>query len=467
MQKISTDSILIIDDEVNMRDMLSASLRKEGYHIVTAVDGRQGLEYAHAKSFEFILCDLKMPVMDGLQFLEEAKVRKIESTVIMMSAFATVDMAVKAMKSGAYDFVTKPFKIDEILCILEKATERMQLKKENYQLRHKLLELEKGKGFASIIGESKALQDILNLARRVAGHNTTVLITGESGTGKELVARGIHQFSSRCGGPFVSINCGAIPPNLLESEFFGYMKGAFTGADSDHKGLFEVAVGGTLLLDEIGELPIMLQVKLLRVLQEREVRPLGANMSRKINVRVLAATAKNLTEEVELGNFRQDLLFRLNVVELKIPSLRKRPGDIPILVNSFIATECVKMNIQIKGITNGALALLSSYSWPGNVRELKNVLEHAIIFSENGWVSSESLPARICSSKRSPSEKMLSEIFSIKEAKVFLESHLITKALARTCGNKTHAAEILEISYPSLLSKIKEYNVQLHWEEGV
>ncbi len=387
MNKLSTINILIIDDEVNMLDMLSAFLRRQGYKTTTAQNGQQGLEYAIAESFDFILCDLKMPVMDGLRFLEEVGTRKIEATIIMMSAFANVDIAVKTMKIGAYDFITKPFKMDEILCILEKAAERLQLKKENRQLRDKVLELEKDRGFEAIIGESQALRDILNLARRVATHDTTVLITGESGTGKELIARGIHQFSNRRDGPFVTINCGAIPENLLESEFFGYMKGAFTGADFDHKGLFEAAAGGTLLLDEIGELPLDLQVKLLRVLQEREVRPLGANAGRKINVRVLAATAKRLSDEVEQGHFRQDLLFRLNVVELKIPPLRERRGDIPILVNSLIVNDSIKMNIQIKGITQGALALLSSYSWPGNVRELKNVLEHAIIFAENGWIS--------------------------------------------------------------------------------
>ena len=466
MEQVPTNTILIIDDEENMLDMLSAFLRREGYQITTAVDGQQGLEYAIAKSFDFILCDLKMPVMDGLQFLEEIKSRKIEATIIMMSAFATVDVAVSAMKNGAYDFVTKPFKIDEILCILEKAGERLRLKKENRQLRDKVLELEKGRGFEAIIGESQVLQDILNLARRVASHDTTVLITGESGTGKELVARGIHQLSTRSGGPFVSINCGAIPGNLLESEFFGYMKGAFTGADSDHKGLFEAASGGTLLLDEIGELPLELQVKLLRVMQEREVRPLGANKSRKINVRVLAATAKKLTEEVESGHFRQDLFFRINVVELKIPPLRERRGDIPFLVNSFIATDSAKMNVQIKGVTHGTLALLSSYPWPGNVRELKNVLEHAIIFAENGWISPESLPEQIRGSKSTPSENMLDDTFSIKEGKVFIESHLIAKALVRTNGNKSQAAELLEISYPSLLNKIKEYNLHLVGKES-
>lgn len=459
MEQLPANSILIIDDEENMLDMLSATLCREGYLVVTALDGRQGLEHATEKSFDFILCDLKMPVMDGLQFLEEAKARKIEATIIMMSAFATVDVAVRAIKSGAYDFVTKPFKIDEILCILEKATERQQLKKENLHLRHKIQELEKGRGFADIIGESQPLLDVVSLAKRVAGYDTTVLITGESGTGKELVARGIHQFGGRSKGPFVSINCGAIPANLLESEFFGYMKGAFTGANADHKGLFEAAEGGTLLLDEIGELPLELQVKLLRVLQEREVRPLGAHTSRKINVRVLAATAKSLTNEVEHGQFRQDLLFRLNVVELKIPALRERSGDIPLLVNAFIATESVKMNIQIKGITHGALALLSNYPWPGNVRELKNVLEHAIIFAENGWVSSDILPGKICSSERAHSVDIIPDTFSIKDGKVFIESHLIAKALAKTNGNKSKAAELLEISYPSLLNKIKEYNL--------
>lgn len=461
MNKVPTESLLIIDDEANMLDMLSASLRREGYQITTAVDGRQGLRYAGSNSFDFILCDLKMPLMDGLQFLEEAKIQKIDATIIMMSAFANVDTAVQAMKFGAYDFITKPFKLNEIVCILEKAAERVRLKKENQHLRQKVEELEKGRGFAEIVGESKAITDILGLAKRVAGHDTTVLITGESGTGKELVARGIHQCSRRSGGPFVTINCGAIPENLLESEFFGYMKGAFTGADSDHKGLFEAAAGGTLLLDEIGELPLELQVKLLRVLQEREVRPLGANINRKIDVRVLAATAKNLSDEVQQGHFRQDLLFRLNVVELKIPALRERPGDIPLLIHSFIETESRKMEIHIKGVTHGALALLSNYPWTGNVRELKNVLEHAIIFAENGWISSESLPEKMSTTECTQQEKLLPDTFSIKEGKVFIESHLIAKALAKTNGNKSQAAELLEISYPSLLSKIKEYNLQV------
>lgn len=457
---MTTNRVLLIDDETNMLDMLSAFLRKEGYVVVTAEDGRKAINCAGKQIFDFIFCDLKMPVMDGLEFLKEAKARGIESTIIMMSAFATVDTAVQAMKVGAYDFITKPFKLDEILCILEKAAERAQLKKENRHLRQIVLELGKERGFEEVIGESRALTEVLNLAKRVAGHETTVLISGESGTGKELFARGIHRLSNRSGGPFVSINCGAIPENLLESEFFGYVKGAFTGADSDHQGLFEAAGGGTLFLDEIGELPLGLQVKLLRVLQEREVRPLGAGKTKKINIRVLAATAKELANEVINGEFRQDLLFRINVVELKIPPLRERLGDIPILVNAFLASESARMNIEIKGITHGALALLGACSWPGNVRELKNVLEHAMIYAENGWIRPENLPEHIHGAESKVSVNMLADTFSIKEGKVLAERYLIEKALSRTNGNRTQAADLLEISYPSLLSKIKEYEIQ-------
>lgn len=459
MPALTTYSVLLIDDELNMLNMLSAFLRKEGYTIATAENGQQGIELALENDFDFIVCDLKMPVMDGLQFLAEAKARKIDSTIIMMSAFATVDSAVQAMKFGAYDLITKPFKLDEVVYVLQKAEERVQLKKENLHLRQKVEELEQNKGFKDIIGASPAITAVLDAGRRVACYDTTVLITGESGTGKEMVARGIHQLSKRGNKPFISINCGAIPENLLESEFFGYTKGAFTGADTDRKGLFEAANDGTLFLDEIGELPIGLQVKLLRVLQEREVRPLGATRSRKINVRMLAATAKNLVTEVEQGKFRQDLLFRINVVELKIPPLRERLGDIPLLVNSFLAKDGIKMNIKIKGITRDALALLCSYAWGGNVRELKNALEHAMIFSENGWIGLNALPADILVNKCGPTKNMLSETLSIKEGKVLFERYLIEKVLLQTKGNKTQAAELLEISYPSLLGKIKEYNI--------
>lgn len=459
MTPVMTNRILLVDDEKNLLDMLSVFLRKEGYAVVTAENGKKGIECAETDRFDYVFCDLKMPEMDGLQFLEEIKSRGIDSTIIMMSAFATVDTAVKAMKMGAYDFISKPFKLDEILCILDKAAERMQLQKENRQLRQKVLALVNERGFSEVIGESRVLTEVLNFAKRVACHDTTVLITGESGTGKELIARGIHQLSGRRNAPFVSINCGAIPESLLESEFFGYIKGSFTGADADHKGLFEAAGGGTLFLDEIGELPLGMQVKLLRVLQEREVRPIGSGKTRKIDVRVLAATAKDLNNEMAKGCFRQDLLFRINVVELKLPPLRERLNDIPILVNAFLETESARMNIAIKGISHGAIALLGAYSWPGNIRELKNVLEHAMIYAEDGWICPENLPQHLHSSKVQPLDKMFPDTYSIKDGKAFCERFLIEKVLKKTQGNKTQAAELLEISYPSLLAKIKEYKI--------
>ncbi len=458
--------ILIIDDEVNLVEMLSVSLEKEGYEVVVAGNGRQGLEIATSGRFFCILCDVKMPVMDGMQFLEAARAAGVEAMVIMMSAFATIDTAVKAMKVGAYDFITKPFKVAEVLCVLEKARERLELREENRQLRHKVEKLQRQRGFTDILGESAAIAEMVALAQRVAAYDTTVLITGESGTGKELFARGIHQRSGRSAGPFVSVNCGAIPENLLESEFFGFVKGAFTGAHADHPGLFVAAQGGTLLLDEVGELPLGLQVKLLRVLQEREVRPIGSGKIKKIDVRVLAATARDLGEEVRAGRFRQDLLFRINVVELKIPPLRQRQGDIPLLVRAFLAEIETAMGIAIKGISGGALARLGAYSWPGNVRELKNVIEHAAIYAEDGYITDRCLPEHLRGQSSCDVHELLAETVSIKEGKVKTERYLIDKALKMTGGNKSQAADLLEISYPSLLSKIKEYRIHAGRDDG-
>ena len=452
-------SILIIDDEANMVEMLSVSLEKEGYRVAVAGNGKEGLALAEQGKFSCILCDVKMPVMDGLQFLEAARGKGVVATIIMMSAFATIDTAVKAMKVGAYDFITKPFKVAEIVCVLDKALERMELQEENRRLRRKVEKLQQQRGFGDILGGSLAITEMVGLAQRVAAYDTTVLITGESGTGKELFARGIHQHSGRAKGPFVSINCGAVPENLLESEFFGFTKGSFTGAHADHPGLFVAAEGGTLLLDEIGELPLGLQVKLLRVLQEREVRPIGSGKVKKINVRVLAATAKNLAEEVKNGRFRQDLLFRINVVELKIPPLRHRQGDIPLLVHAFLAEAGSAMNITIKGISGGTLARLGSHPWPGNVRELKNVIEHAVIYAEDGYITDRCLPDHLRNRDLSDVPNLLADTISIKEGKIKTERYLIEKVLALTGGNKSQAAELLEISYPSLLSKIKEYKI--------
>lgn len=459
MIELAGYSILIIDDEANMLHMLSASLKKAGYEVATAADGKEGLRKSVDRVYDFILCDLKMPEMDGLSFLEELKVQGLESTVIMMSAFATIDTAVQAMKSGAYDFITKPFKIDEVLCILDKAAERVKLKRENLALKNKVKELEGKSGLTSIVGENKTLQELLHLTKKVAIYDTTVLITGESGTGKELIARGIHQHSGRKDKSFVTVNCGAIPANLLESEFFGYVKGAFSGADANRKGLFEEAEGGVLFLDEIGELPLELQVKLLRVLQEREVRPVGSNRNRKIDVRILAATAKNLALEVDRGLFRQDLYYRLNVIGLHVPPLRERKDDIALLCDHFIEKFSKRTSSGCKQLSQDALRTLMNYDWPGNVRELQNCMERVVVLSASEVITNKDLPVTV---REAGSEIIGDELFetcSLKEGKVLLERLLISRVLKKTEGNKSQAAVMLEISYPSLLSKIKDLDL--------
>ncbi|MCI5140017.1 MAG: sigma-54-dependent Fis family transcriptional regulator, partial [Candidatus Electrothrix sp. AR1] len=311
--------VLVVDDEENMRHMLSVLLTGEGYLVDMAADGKEAVRLLEDKVFDFVLCDIRMPKMDGLAFLKAAESVEHGATVIMMSAFGSVDTAIEAMKQGAYDFISKPFKTDEVVLVLKKAEERERLRRENIRLKRKVAELEKKSGFGAMIGKSKAMREVFTLAEKVAEHPTTVLITGESGTGKELVAAGIHAKSGRGNKPFIAVNCGSVPENLLESEFFGYVRGAFTGADRNKKGLFEEAHKGTLFLDEIGELPTSMQVKLLRVLQEQEIRPVGSAQRKKIDVRILAATARDISEEVQQGRFREDLFYRLNVINIQVP----------------------------------------------------------------------------------------------------------------------------------------------------
>jgi two-component system response regulator AtoC len=449
--------LLIIDDEENMLHMLSAFLQKEGFSVITACNGREGVACLARHDFDCILCDLKMPEMDGLQFLEEARRRGTDAAIIMMSAYATVDTAVEAMKKGAYDFITKPFRIDEILCILAKVGERELLKRENSRLKLEVEELRGRKGFPDTVGESPAICSVLNLAGKVAQYDTTVLITGESGTGKELIARGIHQESSRSGQPLVSVNCGSIPANLLESEFFGHVRGAFTGADSNKKGLFEEADGGTLFLDEIGELPLPLQVKLLRVLQEHEIRSVGSSRTKKVDVRMIAATARNLEHDVEAGSFRKDLFYRLNVVVLTLPPLRSRKEDIPDLCAHFLEMLNKKFDKALLRIAPAAMSMLLKHDWPGNIRELQNVLERAVIYASGDEILTEDLPEKLASQNTSTNVSSFLNTSSLKEGKRVMEEYLIRKALQSTDGNKSQAAALLEISYPALLAKIKEY----------
>ncbi len=451
--------ILIIDDEENMRHMLTALLAESGYDVDSLPDAGTALQKIQDTHYHFIFCDIRMPHMDGMTFLKSCGDALRNSSVIMMSAYGTIETAIEAMKLGAYDYISKPFKPDEVLMTLKKAEERERLKKENLALKKQIQALAQTSGFANIIGKSKAIQSVLKLAQRVAQFDTTVLITGESGTGKELVAKGIHFSGKRANKPLIPINCGGIPETLLESEMFGYKKGAFTGADRNYKGLFEAADGGTIFLDEVGDLPLSLQVKLLRFLQDNEIRPIGDSHTKKVDVRIITATSKNLEHEVNQGRFREDLFYRLNVLPIHMPALKERTEDIPMLCEHFIAQLNRKMGKNIKGISPAAMTLLLAYQWPGNVRELENMMERAVVLAEEEILLPHHFPLkeRIDNSKVELQDVLKG--FSLKVSKETLEKTLIRRALEATGGNRTQAAKLLEISHPSLLSKMKQYGI--------
>ncbi|WP_319585223.1 sigma-54 dependent transcriptional regulator [uncultured Desulfobulbus sp.] len=451
--------VLIIDDEENMRHMLSSVLGRLGYAVQSADNGRSGLDLLKKEAFDVVLCDIRMPEMDGMEFLRQAASEGMTVTIIMMSAFGSLDTAMAALRLGAYDYISKPFKADEIELTLRKAEEREGLRRDNCKLRHQLASMEGDFTFGKMVARSKSMQEVFALAAKVAPHSTTVLITGESGTGKELVAQGIHQLSGRDKGRFVAVNCGGLPENLIESELFGYKKGAFTGADKDKQGLFLEADGGTLFLDEIGELPLPLQVKLLRVLQENEIQPIGAAKPHKINVRIITATARDLPQEISMGLFRQDLFYRLNVVHVSLPPLRERTGDISLLSEFFLKRYVRRLDSPVTGIAPATMSLLLNHSWPGNVRELENVIERAVVLAEKRVILPENLPSMFGTRQGGRRLDDFFGGFSIKQAQKIVESSLIRRALEATGGNKSKASELLEISYPSLLSKIKEYGI--------
>ena len=454
--------LLIVDDEANMRHMLMTLLQKAGYQVDVAANGQEALHQVGRRYFDFILCDLRMPEMDGMTFLREAREHIANSTVIVMSAYGTIDSALEAMKEGAYDYISKPFKPDEVHLVLRKAEERENLRRENTQLKKQITSIQAEHSFDNLVARSHAMNKVIRLAEQVAPFSTTVLINGESGTGKELIARGIHFASERVKGPWVPLNCGGIPENLLESELFGHRKGAFTGADRNRKGLFEVASGGTLFLDEIGELPLSLQVKLLRVLQENEIRPVGASRSKKINVRILAATAKNLERQIVEGAFREDLYYRLNVVTITMPPLRERIEDVPLLSDHFLRKYSKELKKEVQAISPEALNHLVNYKWSGNVRELGNIIERAVVLMNGPILLPEHLPVQLLSSSSTACDLTGRESdYSLKIARQNLERELIQRALEKTQGNRTHAARLLEISHPSLLSKIKKYGLTL------
>jgi len=462
---MSGNRVLVIDDEKNMRHMLQIMLKKAGYVAETASDGADGLEKMSKAEFDFILCDLRMPKMDGMAFLKSAHEKYPEKTFIMMSAFGNMDDALEAMKIGAYDYISKPFKTDEVLLTLKKAEERERLKAENIEYRKKLSQIEQRYSFGNIKAKSEAMSHVFELVHKVAHHKTTVLITGESGTGKDLTAREIHRHSgTRASAPMVSINCASIPESLLESELFGYKRGAFTDAVKDKPGRFEEANGGTIFLDEIGELPLPLQVKLLRVLQEEEITPLGGVGSKKIDVRVIAATSKDLLKEIEEGRFREDLFYRINVMTIHLPPLRERRGDITLLAGHFIEIFNKKLKKDIERLSSEATPILMDYPWPGNIRELENVIERAMLLAKDRFITPEDLPTHIRTHVPSDNafthERFPEDNLSIRKASTWLERDLIQKALERTGGNLTQAAKMLEISRPTLDAKMKEYELK-------
>jgi len=458
--RTSALSILILDDEDSLRRSLSLNLDAAGYSARDIESPKKALELIKTQHFDIILCDLRMPEMDGFTFIEQCNQLSPNSAVVLMTGYGNTELALEAMRHGAYDYLSKPFSSDELVFTIRKIEEREQLRSENLELRSAI---DQKYNFSNIVAKSKQMLEIFETVKRLANFNTSILISGKSGTGKELLARAIHHNSPRKGKPFVAINCGAIPENLMESELFGHKKGAFTDAIRDKLGLFEEANGGTLFLDEIGEMPLHLQVKLLRALQERQIRPVGTEQNIDIDVRVIAATLRDLEEDVLQGRFRDDLFYRLNVVSIHIPSLKERPEDIPVLSEHFLQKYNKKHNLKILKITPEAMRCLLAFDWRGNIRELENCIERAMVLSDTGEIDFEALPLQVQRSIRSEAEALLDDVdednLSIKERTRQLEATLIRKALKQTKGNRTHAAKILDISHRALLYKIKEYGL--------
>ena len=451
-------NVLIIDDEPGLRQTVSMILGEEGYEVTAASDGEEGLRKALEIKPDMILCDVRMPRLPGLEFVERYRAQGGDALVVMMTAYGSTQLAVDAMKLGAYDYLPKPFSADQLVLTLKKAEERETLRREVRRLRN---EVTVGRRYGEIIAKSPAMSKALETATKVARYPSPVLVTGESGTGKELVARLIHEESDRAAASFVAVNCGAIPENLLESELFGHVKGAFTGADRERAGLFEEASGGTLFLDEIGEMPATLQVKLLRVLQEGEVRRVGENRDRPIDVRIIAATNIDIDEEIREENFRRDLYYRIAVVTIHLAPLRQRREEIPLLAGHFVETYNERLRLRVRGVDPDAMKLLLEYHWPGNVRELENTIERAMVLTDRDRIGVEDLPGHIRIPVGPMDDADLGDDeLSVKKHTAALEKRLIQKAIARTGGNKTRAADLLDLSARALLYKMRDYGLE-------
>lgn len=453
--------ILVVDDEESIREFLDIMLRKEGYDVTCVEDGQKAIDILKKKSFDLVISDLQMPNVTGIELLKHCRENYSEMLFMMITAFGTAESAVEAMKMGAYDYITKPFKIDEVRINIANALRSRNLEVENRVLRK---ELQKEYSFQNLVGNSEAMHKIFELIRKVSDSPTNVLVTGESGTGKEMVAKAIHYNSPLKDRPFVSVNCGAIPENLVESELFGHKKGSFTGAVTDKDGLFEVADGGTLFLDEIGELPLSSQVRILRAIQEKTVRRVGGTEDVKVEVRIIAATNRDLEQMVQQGTFRQDLYYRLNVINIRTPALRERRDDVPLLAEHFLQKYSDRFGKAITKISKEAMDLLKKYDFPGNVRELENIIERTVALESGATVLPESLPQFV---NTPTGRKMVSsdgieitdEGIDLQKVLDQLEKELLVKAIHQASGVKKRAAKLLGITFRSMRYRVEKFSL--------
>jgi len=450
-------SILVVDDERSMRELLALFLTRAGYAVESVSGGGEARRALAKQERDLVITDLQMPDASGLDVLAECKAAHPDTQVIVMTAYATAETAIAAMKAGAYDYLVKPFKMDEVGLIIERAFEKRQLVRQNLALRDEI----KGRyRLDRLLGKSAAMQRVFDMLRKIAPARTSVLLVGESGTGKELAARALHELSPRAEHAFVAVNCGAIPETLIESELFGHVKGAFTGATGEKQGLFEAAHGGTLMLDEVAELPLAMQVKLLRALQERRVKPVGGVAEREVDVRVVAATNRDLETEVEKGTFRQDLYYRLNVIQVRMPPLRERREDVPLLVDHFVKKFSAEHAHAITGVDADAMAALTAHNFPGNVRELENLVERAVTLATDGRLTADTLPDLSRADRAATARTELPATgFDLERELEAFERGFILKALERTDGNRTLAARLLGVSFRSLRYRLSKLGI--------
>jgi len=453
--------ILVVDDEESIREFLEIMLKKEGYEVSCVEDGQQALDFLKKKSVDMVISDLQMPNVTGIELLEKVKAQYPDMLFMMITAFGTTETAVEAMKLGAYDYITKPFKIDEVRIVIANALRSQNLEVENRSLKK---ELKQEYSFQSLVGNSEPMHRIYELVKRVSQTPTNILVTGESGTGKEMIAKAIHYNGPLKDKPFVTVNCGAIPESLMESEMFGHKKGSFTGAVADKSGLFEVADGGSLFLDEVGELPVTIQVKLLRAIQERVIRRVGGTEDQKVEVRIIAATNRNLSEMVDTGDFRQDLFYRLNVINIESPPLRERRDDIPLLAKHFLAKYNDRLGKTVNGISEEAMEKLAKYDYPGNVRELENVIERTVALEGGSTILPESLPPFVNTAQgrklaSSHEIEITEDGIDLDQVIGQIEKELLVKAIHMSDGVKKRASKLLKITFRSMRYRCEKYNL--------